>query len=100
MEPEKPIKPQCGLSKAEYKQMKKEKRAQEKSSQEAVCKKIVAPEIVIDGGAAFDEEKQIVFDKIALNSQDKSRAGELDEAILPFVGMLPLLLLFVLIFKK
>jgi hypothetical protein len=77
----------CGLSKKEYQKMKKEKRAEEKSKLGKIVK-IVAPDIILDGGALFDEEKRIVFSKIAMNSEDKSRAGELDEAIMPFVGKL------------
>lgn len=50
--------------------------------------KIHAPEIVLDGGAAFDAEKKVVFEKIAVNRDDKSRAGDLDVAILPFVEMI------------
>lgn len=77
-------KPQSGLSKEEYKKWKKEQRMEAKCKPAVV--KIVAPEIVLDGGAAFDDEKKIVFDKIAVNRDDKSRAGDLDAAILPFVG--------------
>jgi hypothetical protein len=77
----------CGLSKEEYLKKKKEKKAEEKQNSSKTLK-LKSPNIIVsEGSATFDIDKNSILGKIVVNDDDKSRAGELDIAILPFVSM-------------
>jgi tRNA wybutosine-synthesizing protein 3 len=72
-----------GLSKEEYKLKKKSEKMERKKP-----KIIITTDISWEGQDSFYKEKAQILSKISNNSEDKSRAGDLDVAIIPFVDMI------------